>query len=578
MHAVLVRWSYDAREEGDLSVEEGQKLVLVQHVSNDWSLVRNGAEEGLIPRSYIHESSMDSSSVNGIEEELVANSHLHETRMSHNNYAVEEVVLSEESYRGFMCILWYKFLPQLRARHPQELAQSNFNEIGDILELSQQLIKNARYFVNNGVPRHFGDVFNSLLSQFEVYIGFAGNYCKIVKAIDELNRRSTSFKAMCLEFQNKYNGLSLLSLLIMPIQRIPRYILLLKEIQKKTAGGELASLLGALSGLKRIACKIDQHIGKVESDIKLISVGKEIFPRTLWASFGRRFIRSGLLTVHKRNGVNEWMFFLFSDYLIYAKILRIRLHGVKYLYKGKIGVACVREDCSRENGFRVNGTKTLYLSTNSDMGRQGWMTDLNLNSNPTHSVTHRSPAFSVTFTATFNSENAPKLHLKFTFAKVGLLEFVNRSLRTLSAMELDVEILGIEDRNDEFSLVSFSYGPKEFIRSSISDCVKSGKSIQCPPFVIGFFTCLRIRLSSTVEYEGACADICLQDIINFSGVDTSSVKPATRNHKGIAYPKSIELSELPLLKPDPSRVSQEIGKENLRRLRNRKLPQAPASA
>ena len=57
----VAQYDYKAQEEDELSISSGDRLQLVSHQDDNWSIVKNGSKSGLVPRSYITEitQSMD---------------------------------------------------------------------------------------------------------------------------------------------------------------------------------------------------------------------------------------------------------------------------------------------------------------------------------------------------------------------------------------------------------------------------------------------------------------------------------------------------------------------------------------
>ena len=69
----------------------------------------------------------------------------------------------------------------------------------------------------------------------KMYTQYVNGYDNAMATINRLNKKKT-FKKF-LETKQREIGQSLMSYLIMPIQRIPRYVLLLKELIKNTVEG-----------------------------------------------------------------------------------------------------------------------------------------------------------------------------------------------------------------------------------------------------------------------------------------------------------------------------------------------------
>jgi hypothetical protein len=125
-------------------------------------------------------------------------------------------------------------------------------------------------------------------------------------------------------------GLDMVSFLIMPVQRIPRYLLLLKELLRFTPAGhpELERLQLAFNKVQKIAQHVNEQQRHVENMSVLLSIQNTIESSSL-KSFGnlmtptRRLLKQGIL--HKissgliSSGLNVRRVYLFNDLLLWCE-------------------------------------------------------------------------------------------------------------------------------------------------------------------------------------------------------------------------------------------------------------------
>jgi len=108
------------------------------------------------------------------------------------------------------------------------------------------------------------------------------------------------------------------SFLIMPIQRIPRYVLLLEDLLKCSPGDHIDNqkLQEALTGIKKVAVEINQKKAAVENFAKLVEIHNKLDPpiEDLCAAH-RHFVKEGVL---KEEG-KEFVFLLFNDIMLKCK-------------------------------------------------------------------------------------------------------------------------------------------------------------------------------------------------------------------------------------------------------------------
>jgi len=157
---------------------------------------------------------------------------------------------------------------------------------------------------------------------FKVYVEFISQYPSILQTLDEAQKKN---KAVRKFFEQKADeGLSVSTLLITPIQRIPRYSLLLKELVK--VGGQLgkhmnkkqhASEMEAQQKIDEIAHHLNESKRAIENSTLFLKVSHRIRGRgtSLWSPT-RRYIDEMKFKVQTggifgRNKANT--LFLFSD-------------------------------------------------------------------------------------------------------------------------------------------------------------------------------------------------------------------------------------------------------------------------
>ena len=114
-------------------------------------------------------------------------------------------------------------------------------------------------------------------------------------------------------------GNSLQSLLIMPIQRIPRYRLLLEEIIKKTPE-DIACFMNlkkALEEIKNVANIVNQSMKDGESRAKVLAIQSRIGNNRTLVAAARTFVMEGpLMEVDRKKPSEDLYWFLFNDLLI----------------------------------------------------------------------------------------------------------------------------------------------------------------------------------------------------------------------------------------------------------------------
>ena len=192
-------------------------------------------------------------------------------------------------------------------------------------------------------------------SYFRVYQSYLENYDDALKTLVQL-RASSAALDVFLTWQEKCEGSSLDSLLIMPVQRLPRYLLLLQEIikieekliaERQTHPGTTglfhhyplaySDILTAREKISRIAEAINSSL-HVKESVQVVAHLQSLFEHDSkfvpFATPTRQLVKEGVLKKINETRKNAFLgssssyhFFLFNDLFLYAEELR-KLGGV----------------------------------------------------------------------------------------------------------------------------------------------------------------------------------------------------------------------------------------------------------
>jgi hypothetical protein len=124
-----------------------------------------------------------------------------------------------------------------------------------------------------------GDVFVRLSDFFKIYIEYANNYDAAHDELDRLLAESEAFLRFS-EAMELRDGLQLglEDLLIMPVQRLPRYILLLETLLKYTPDdhADRAALQAAIAKISDVAQQINDTNREVEQRRRVFDVQQQL--------------------------------------------------------------------------------------------------------------------------------------------------------------------------------------------------------------------------------------------------------------------------------------------------------------
>lgn len=225
-----------------------------------------------------------------------------------------------------------------------------FGNIENLLPLNLELLSSLR---KEGPEGDIGGVFLKIapfLKMYHVYLDNADESGKAVRKrimretsmialkatsggqfdLLESKKKGVTFRAFCKRMHVE-TGEQLQSLLIKPVQRIPRYRMLIEQLLKytpKDAVNEHARLEAALNSVRETASHVNQSIRDKQEKIEIMELHQRFKDLHLPPErrFGdRKLIHEGVLTKYDQHGASIFGvgsknrdFFLFSDGLAYC--------------------------------------------------------------------------------------------------------------------------------------------------------------------------------------------------------------------------------------------------------------------
>jgi len=226
---------------------------------------------------------------------------------------------------------------------------------------------------------------------FKQYRDYLVNYNISIVALQSLKQKNASFKQLVNRFQRaqmRTSRLSLESFLIMPVQRIPRYLLLLADIKKYTATTHpdfefltLANdtLKGTLqshnSNIDPKASKYAQKLLSVSSSIENVEAIPEKYTQGSLVQSGRRLLREGRLSFRRAKAKpTERYCFVFNDIIlicnekskgdehpfVFTDVLPMK--GTKISSEATKGIKLANNDSTWDLKFCDNKTRENWLS------------------------------------------------------------------------------------------------------------------------------------------------------------------------------------------------------------------------
>eukprot|EP01129_Flabellula_baltica_P008460 TRINITY_DN3365_c0_g1_i2.p1 TRINITY_DN3365_c0_g1~~TRINITY_DN3365_c0_g1_i2.p1 ORF type:complete len:609 (-),score=115.65 TRINITY_DN3365_c0_g1_i2:388-2214(-) len=213
--------------------------------------------------------------------------------------------------------------------------------LGVIIAYASHFKKQLEGVINSDTNYYtrIGSTINQVSAFFKVYIAYVNDYDDATKVLTRVITEDKEFKRVLNTMEKEHETL-LQSLQILPIQRVPRYVMLLSDILKTTSHHhpDYDDLRNCLVSMQDVAMTIDEAKLTLESQIKVMetcfrftSKDPAILEhvRSFPKKVSRRYVDSLNMTVSvEGKKENDYTVFLFSDMLLIGK----GKDSMKYIY------------------------------------------------------------------------------------------------------------------------------------------------------------------------------------------------------------------------------------------------------
>eukprot|EP01105_Mastigella_eilhardi_P018051 TRINITY_DN416_c0_g1_i3.p1 TRINITY_DN416_c0_g1~~TRINITY_DN416_c0_g1_i3.p1 ORF type:complete len:597 (-),score=147.43 TRINITY_DN416_c0_g1_i3:56-1846(-) len=235
-----------------------------------------------------------------------------------------EIAKTETTYVTLLNCLVQRFVCEFRQTSRGLSADDvyhMFSNIEVIRDCHERLLASLKQRVDAWDPNAaIGDIFLKA-AWIKLYRYYVNNYDNAVSTVKQCKEKHPAFRQYMddIEYSGTLFGLGLEGLLITPVQRIPRYVLLLTDMVKTTPSchPDYQNLNDALAVIRELASYVNQRKMDSENASQLNAIQSQLsgFSGTLVTSAGRQFIKHGPFTINKKKE-HLW---LFSDIIIRTK-------------------------------------------------------------------------------------------------------------------------------------------------------------------------------------------------------------------------------------------------------------------
>eukprot|EP00808_Paulinella_micropora_P027267 g49385.t1 len=250
---------------------------------------------------------------------------------------LEEILSTEESYTRGLSVIEDCYAPKMKVMVTPEQHRTLFDFLQAIRNCNQEFLKQIQgeakmrdepaYLI---LQRNIVRSFREFAPFFKMYSDYASNYeqslelLRTLRARPDMQRFLSEQEEATREKLGRHQRLE--DLLISPVQRVPRYKLLLDEALKRADKScvEYGELEAALELIKSAAQHMNQETLKEQARSRVREIQEQCvpFPDQPLVTPGRRLVREGPLTKCTRHLKQEKVYFyLFTDpgLLLYVK-------------------------------------------------------------------------------------------------------------------------------------------------------------------------------------------------------------------------------------------------------------------
>uniref|UniRef100_A0A8C7U2P2 Phosphatidylinositol 3,4,5-trisphosphate-dependent Rac exchanger 1 protein n=1 Tax=Oncorhynchus mykiss TaxID=8022 RepID=A0A8C7U2P2_ONCMY len=317
---------------------------------------------------------------------------------------LNEILNTERDYVRVLLFLQSAFLHRIRqtAEEQQCLSPEHvkilFSNIESILDVHREVLSAVEASLHpEPQPGHsLGQVFLQFKGRFSVYGEYCSNHEKALRLLMELNKipEIRTFLLHCMLLGGKKStDIPLEGYLLSPIQRICKYPLLLKELLKRTPKkhADYPAVEEALQAMKAVCSNINETKRQMEKLEALEQLQSHIegWEGTNLTDICTELLLHGNLLKISAGNIQERVFFLFDNLLVYCKRKTKSINGPLYLFRGRINTEVMEvenvEDGTADyhsnnytvtNGWKIHNTaknKWFVCMAKNSEDKQKWL-------------------------------------------------------------------------------------------------------------------------------------------------------------------------------------------------------------
>ncbi|KAG7228666.1 hypothetical protein INR49_008442 [Caranx melampygus] len=312
-------------------------------------------------------------------------------------FIAKEILTTERTYLKDLEVItvWFRSAVIKENAMPEGLMTLLFSNIDPIYEFHRGFLKeldqrlalwegrsNAHV---KGDYQRIGDVMLRNMCALKEFTSYLQKHDEVLTELEKATKRLKKLETVYKEFElQKVCYLPLNTFLLKPIQRLMHYKLILERLCKhySPVHRDHDDCKEALKEVAEIATQLQSSLIRLENFQKLTELQRDLIGIENLTAPGREFIREGCLYKLTKKGLQQRMFFLFSDMLLYTSkgvtaTNQFKVHGQLPLH-GMI-VEESENEWSVPHCFTIySAQRTIVVAASSKVEMGKWIEDLNL--------------------------------------------------------------------------------------------------------------------------------------------------------------------------------------------------------
>ncbi|XP_010375293.2 FERM, ARHGEF and pleckstrin domain-containing protein 2 isoform X2 [Rhinopithecus roxellana] len=311
-------------------------------------------------------------------------------------FIVKEILATERTYLKDLEVItvWFRSAVVKEDAMPATLMTLLFSNIDPIYEFHRGFLREVEQRLalwegpskahTKGGHQRIGDILLRNMVQLKEFTSYFQRHDEVLTELEKATKRFKKLEAVYKEFElQKVCYLPLNTFLLKPIQRLLHYRLLLRRLCGHYTPGhhDYADCHDALKAITEVTATLQHILIRLENLQKLTELQRDLVGVENLIAPGREFIREGCLHKLTKKGLQQRMFFLFSDMLLYtskgvAGTSHFRIRGLLPL-RGML-VEESENEWSVPHCFTIYASqKTIVVAASTRLEKEKWMLDLN---------------------------------------------------------------------------------------------------------------------------------------------------------------------------------------------------------